>query len=101
LPVVSTSLQAVRNAACAAILPDYDLLGQRAAVLALRILDQGTPPRELPIGTLRSHRVVVNLAAARRSAYELPLSVLVLADQILGDGGELTHQAEVGDGPPK
>lgn len=83
LPIVSTSMQAVRTAAVAAVVPDYDLLGQRAAVIALRILEQGVRPRDIPIGTLHSHRVVVNLDVARRCDYELRLSALVLADQII------------------
>lgn len=83
LPIVSTSMRAVRTAAVAGILPDYDLLGQRAAVIALRILEHGTRPKDIPVGTLRSHLVVVNLDVARRSDYELRLSALVLADQII------------------
>jgi ABC-type uncharacterized transport system substrate-binding protein len=58
-------------------------LGQRAAVIALRILEHRSRPGDIPIGTLRAHRVVVNLDVARRCDYELPLSALVLADQII------------------
>jgi len=84
LPIVSTSMKAVRTAAVAGVLPDYDLLGQRAAVIALRILEHKSRPMDIPIGTQRSHRVVVNLDVARRCDYELRLSALVLADQIIG-----------------
>lgn len=86
LPIVSTSMRAVRTAAVAGILPDYDLLGQRAAVIALRILEHNSRPEDIPVGTLRSHRVVVNLDIARRCNYELRLSALVLAEQIIESG---------------
>ncbi len=83
LPIVSTSMRAVRTAAVAGICPDYDLLGQRAAVIALRILEDKRRPQDIPVGTLRSHRVVINVDVARRQGYELRLSAFVLADQII------------------
>jgi putative ABC transport system substrate-binding protein len=97
LPIVSTSMRAVRTAAVAGILPDYDLLGQRAAVIALRILEHHSRPQDIPIGTLRAHRVVVNLDVARRCDYELRLSALVLADQII-EGSTDTQSRRTGDG---
>ncbi|MHC4512871.1 MAG: ABC transporter substrate-binding protein [Planctomycetota bacterium] len=100
LPIVSTSMKAVRTAAVAAILPDYDLLGQRAAVIALRILERRSRPQDIPIGTLRAHRVVVNLDVARRCDYELRLSALVLADQII-EGDTKTESRRTSDGRRK
>jgi ABC-type uncharacterized transport system substrate-binding protein len=66
------------------------MLGERAALLVLEILARGRDPGSLPIGTMQGYQVVVNLAAARRLGYDLPLPLLALADRLLdeeGDGG--------------
>lgn len=85
VPILSSSLHGMRNGATAGIIPNYHLLGSRSVELALSILRDGKAPGDLPIGTLRDYRVVVNLQAARRTSYETPLSLLVLADVIHED----------------
>ncbi len=85
VPLVSSSLKGAQAGAVAGVLVDYELLGQRAVVIALDILEEGRAPGEIEIGTMRGFQVIVNLAAARRCQYELPLALLVLADQILED----------------
>jgi len=87
LPLVSSSLRVAKAGAVAGILVDYEILGQRAVVIALDILEGQTPPGTIPVGTMNGYQVVVNLHAARRCDYELPLSLLALADFILEDGG--------------
>ncbi len=90
LPLVSSSLRGARQGAVAGVVVDYELLGERAVLIALDILDHGTDPGTIPVGTMQGYRVVVNLAAATRCGYELPLSLLAVADVILeyGDGPE-------------
>jgi putative ABC transport system substrate-binding protein len=83
LPIVSSSLRGTRSGATSGIVVDYVMLGKRAAELALRIAVRGSEPSSLPIGTMHGYRVVVNVEAARQSNYELPLSLLVLADTLL------------------
>ncbi|MBK8974338.1 MAG: ABC transporter substrate-binding protein [Planctomycetes bacterium] len=90
VPLVSSSLRAVSTDAVAGVLVDYELLGERAVVLALDILEHGRDPATIPVDTMRGFQVVVNLGAARRSGYEAPLALIVVADQIL--------EPEVGDG---
>jgi len=83
IPIVSSSLRGTRTGATSGIVVDYVMLGKRAAAIALQILEQGTPPGSIPIGTMHGYRVVVNIEAARECHYEIPLSLLVLADVLL------------------
>jgi putative ABC transport system substrate-binding protein len=61
------------------------MLGQKAAGLAIRILREGTRPGDLPVAIMHSYQVVVNLGAARRAGIQLPLSLLVLADELIDE----------------
>ncbi len=96
VPLVSSSLRVVRQGAVAGVLVDYEMLGERAVVLALQVLEQGVDPGSLPVGRMRGYQVVVNPDAARRAGYELPLRLLVVADVILERGSEAPL---LGDGP--
>lgn len=83
VPLLSSSLQGTREGAVAGVLVDYELLGKRAAAIALDVLRRGRPAAEIPVDTMRSYQVIVNLGAARRVGYELPSSLLVLADVLI------------------
>jgi putative ABC transport system substrate-binding protein len=85
LPLVSSSLKGIQAGAVAGVVVDYAMLGKQAVVIALEILDRGTEPGKIPIGVMHGYQVVVNLGAARRCRYEVPLSLLALADAILED----------------
>jgi putative ABC transport system substrate-binding protein len=85
VPLVSTSLKCAKAGAVASVVVDYVMLGKRAVLIALDILDKGKGPGSIPIGTMKGYHVIVNLGAARRCNYEPPLSLLVLADSILQD----------------
>ncbi|MCA8944263.1 MAG: ABC transporter substrate-binding protein [Planctomycetes bacterium] len=83
LPIVSSSLRGTRNGATSGLVVDYVMLGKRAAAIALSITEDGVDPGSIPIGTMHGYRVVVNLEAARQCRYEIPLSLLVLADVLV------------------
>jgi len=91
LPVLSSSLEGTRSGAIAGVIVDYVMLGKRAAAVALAILDDGRNPGTLRVGTMHGYRVVVNTAAARRCGYQLPLSLLLLADVLL-EGSETNDE---------
>lgn len=82
LPLLTTAASAMAQGAIAGAVPDYALHGRRTAALVLRVL-RGAAAGEQPIDRMRSHRLVVNLEAARRNRIELPLSLLALADELL------------------
>lgn len=88
IPLVSSSLRGVTEAAVAGLVVDYEMLGERAVLLALDILEKRSAPGDLPIGRMVGYEVVVNLRAARRLGYEVPLPLLAVADLILDDGEE-------------
>lgn len=82
-PIVTTAMQAAHAGACVAAIVDYAMLGRKAGALAVDILMHGKAPGSLPVVTMHGYQVVVNLSAAHRAGIELPLSVLVLADELI------------------
>lgn len=82
-PIVTTALQAAHAGACVAVVVDYAMLGRKAAALAIDVLGGGKPPGQQPVVTMHGYQVVVNLSAAHRAGIELPLSLLVLADELI------------------
>jgi putative ABC transport system substrate-binding protein len=85
IPLVSSSLKGIRAGALTGVVVDYALLGKQAVVIALDILERGADPGKMPIGVMHGYQVVVNLGAARRCHYQVPLSLLALADAIMED----------------
>lgn len=83
LPLLTTAAAAVRKGAMVAATVDYTLHGRRAATLVHEVLVRGKAPATLPVDRMQSAAVVVDLAAARRTGRELPLSLLLLADELL------------------
>ena len=87
-----TTAAGVRGGALVGATVDYGLHGRRAATLVHAVLVGGKAPGTLPIDRMRSATVVVNVGAARAAGTELPLSLLLLADELLA--------AEANDGKP-
>jgi len=83
VPLLSTAATAVRKGALAGATVDYALHGRRAAGLVLDVLVRKKTPGSLPIDRMRGSCVLVNVAAARRLGRELPLSLLLLADELI------------------
>lgn len=70
------------DAGCSLVIrPDGRAHGQRAAGVLARLLD-GASTDELGFADIGSHRVEVNLVAARRLGRDLPLPLLARADHI-------------------
>ena len=85
IPLVSSSLRGALSGAVAGVFTDYAMLGERAALILLQILEQGVDPSSIPVRTMRGYQVVVNLGAARRLGYDLPLPLLAVADRIIDE----------------
>ena len=100
IPLVSSSLKAARAGAVTGVVVDYELLGKRALVIARDILDGKADPATMPIETMNAYKVVVNLDAARRCHYGVPLSLLVRADMILDETAR-SEEASKGDSANK
>jgi putative ABC transport system substrate-binding protein len=83
IPLLSSSYRAAEEGAIVSLLVDYRNLGEHAAGLAVRILEDGVEPADLPVGTLRGYRTIVDLRRAREIGYRLPLKVLCTADRLI------------------
>jgi len=84
IPLISSQYSAVeKHRAIVGVAVDYRLLGMNSVVLARKVLEKGKDPGRLPVGRMRSFRVIVSLTAARRTGYRLPLPLLAWADTIL------------------
>lgn len=83
VPLLGTAASAVRRGALAGATVDYALHGRRAAGLVLDVLVRGKQPGTLPIDRMRGSCVLVNVGASRRLGRELPLSLLLLADELI------------------
>ncbi len=85
-PVLATAPAASRTAAAVCVTVDFRAVGRSSVVPALRAL-RGEDPGAIPVSRPRSYRVVLNLEAARRSAFEIPLPLLAAADEFAGVAG--------------
>jgi putative ABC transport system substrate-binding protein len=85
-PVFATAAAAARTAACVCLTADFRAVGRSSVVLAARAL-RGEDPGKLAIPRPRSSRVILNLEAAARTRFELPLSLIASADEFAGVAG--------------
>lgn len=85
LPSLATVSTMVRkHGLLLGLLPSYYRLGISAAEKAERIL-QGEPPSDISSSHLDFYQIIVNLKTARNIGVQIPMSILVIADQIVRD----------------
>jgi putative ABC transport system substrate-binding protein len=82
-PVFTTVAAAARRAACVCLSADFRAVGRSSVVLAVRAL-RGEDPGRMAVPRPRSARVILNLEAAGRSGFELPLALIAGADEFAG-----------------
>jgi putative ABC transport system substrate-binding protein len=85
-PILSTAPAAARGAAAVCVTVDFRALGRSSVVLAAAAL-RGEDPGRMPVARPRSFRVVLNLEAAARSRFDVPLALLASADEFAGVAG--------------
>jgi putative ABC transport system substrate-binding protein len=73
---------AARDGALMAYGPDYLHMNQRAPLYVNQIL-KGTQPADLPVELPAKINLLVNLNTAKKLGIELPLSVLIRADELI------------------
>lgn len=83
LPLLTTAAPAMHGGAMVGVIPDYPLHGRRAAAMALQILRGERRPAEFAVDRMRGNVVAADVGAARALGIELPLSLLVLADELI------------------
>jgi putative ABC transport system substrate-binding protein len=82
-PLLTTAATGVQQGALVGAVVDYSLHGRRVAAMAVDVLAHGKAPGTLPVDRLHGNLVLVNLAVARKTGIELPLSLLALADELI------------------
>lgn len=82
-PVFTTAAAASRTAACVCLTAEFRSVGRSSVVLAVRAL-RGEDPGRMAVPRPRSARVILNLEAARRCGFELPLALIAGADEFAG-----------------
>ncbi len=83
LPVIAAEGDTVERGAIATYGIDYEELGRQTGEMALRVLQDGADPAEMPIETQTELALTVNPAAAERMGVELPAEVLERADTVI------------------
>lgn len=87
IPLLASQASAVETHAIVSVAVDYRALGRNSVVYAKKVLVAGddgkkADPGGLPVGRMHSFDVTVNLGAARRTGYEIPLTLLAVVDEI-------------------
>lgn len=83
LPTLAAIDDMVReDGALLGLVPDYYEMGRLAGEKAIRIL-RGERPTDIPSSTMGAFQVLVNLKAAREIGIQVPLSLLMISDQIV------------------
>lgn len=81
IPVVSGDAGPVEGGAIATLGIDYEKLGYQTGEMAVKILQDGADPAEMPVETSNDVELIINPAAAERMGVELPASVTDRADR--------------------
>ncbi|WP_324649293.1 ABC transporter substrate-binding protein [Georgenia sp. H159] len=83
VPLVTADGESVERGAIATYGVDYEKLGYQTGQMALRILQDGADPAEMPIETFADLVLIVNPAAAERMGVEIPADLLERADVVV------------------
>jgi putative ABC transport system substrate-binding protein len=85
-PLFASFLRSVEFGACAALGIDFYEMGLKTGRLAVRVI-QGESPGQIPIQSMETIKLYLNLAAAARQGVTFPKAVLDRADRILNRPG--------------
>ncbi|MFH5821200.1 ABC transporter substrate-binding protein [Georgenia sp. AZ-5] len=83
VPVVVGEGDSVANGGVATYGFDYEQLGYQTGLMAVKILDEGADPAEMPIETPTDLQLYVNPAAAERMGVTIPAELLDSADVVV------------------
>jgi putative ABC transport system substrate-binding protein len=83
VPVIVGEGDSVNNGGVATYGFDYEQLGYQTGLMAVKILDEGADPAEMPIEKPTDLQLYVNPAAAARMGVEIPADLLDSADVVV------------------
>lgn len=82
IPVIAAESGTVEGGAVATIGIDYKELGRQTGEMALRILQDGADPAEMPVESATEFTYVVNEAAAEAMGVTIPEEILAEAEKV-------------------
>ena len=82
IPVIGAESGTVEGGAVATLGIDYTKLGQQTGEMALKVLEDGADPAEMPVESAKEFTYVVNPEAAKRQGVEIPAEILDQAETV-------------------
>lgn len=82
IPLIVGEGDSVRKGGLATVGIDYYILGRQTGDIAIRILEEGVTPQDIPVEYQKEYKTVVNLTAAENMGVTLPQSLLDRAEQV-------------------
>lgn len=82
IPLIVGEGDSVRKGGLATVGIDYYTLGRQTGDIAIRILEEGVTPQDIPVEYQKEYKTVVNLTAAENMGVTLPQSLLDRAEQV-------------------
>lgn len=82
IPLVVGEGDSVKRGGLATVGIDYYKLGRQTGEMALRILEQGAKPQEMPVEAQKEYEIVLNKKAAANMGVTLPESLLAKAAKV-------------------
>jgi putative ABC transport system substrate-binding protein len=83
LPLVVADNNSVEAGALATMGIDYYELGRRTGEMAVRILEEGTAPKDIPVERIQQGKLMINLNAAEKMNVEVPQDLIDKADKVI------------------
>ena len=83
IPVYVTLGQLLSEGAMFSLGVDFAAIGAMSGEQAIEILRNNTPPDEIPVTTYRKYSLIINLAAAEKIGFTVPVQVLRSASKII------------------
>ncbi|MGO1661243.1 MAG: ABC transporter substrate-binding protein [Canibacter sp.] len=82
IPVIGAESGTVEGGAVATLGIDYTKLGYQTGEMAIKILEEGADPAEMPVESAKEFTYVVNPGAAERQGVEIPAEILDQAETV-------------------
>lgn len=83
IPVISGESDSVKSGCLMTYGLNYYELGYQTGQMAVKIIEDGTNPADMPVETQKNMTLTINLSAAEKMGVEIPQSLLDSADEII------------------
>jgi putative ABC transport system substrate-binding protein len=83
IPIYPAESDSIKKGGAAVLSISYYELGRQTGKMAVKILKDGVPPKDVPVEAQSDHKLIVNKAYADKIGLSIPKSVLDKADEII------------------